>query len=938
MKFIEIKKAAQNNLKNIDLKIPLESLTVVCGLSGSGKSSLAFETLYAEGQRRYLENLSNYIKQYVVQQKRPKVESISNLPPALALEQKNSIRSSRSTVATLSGLSDHLRLIFEHLAEALCPEHKTPLQSFSPTLATSYLLKHQEKQKGYLLVPVNIKQIHEFKHFLKELHQAGFLRCLFPSKTGIADGKMMMIDEIKKPPKQDFFIVVDRIIIDEKQKGRLRDSLFQAFHMSRYFSTQAQALKDYILFVSLQDERTYFSSKSRCPTCSFQLTQAISHALFSFNSPLGACKNCQGYGFTLKPDYKKIIPNSKLSLNQGAIRPLSSPIFSKLKIQLKDYCLENEIPYEKPWEELSDSQKQKVLSYPKGLPKYFSYLEGRRHKMHVRILLARYRSHVLCESCKGTRLTPEIETIFLKGKTYNDYMKMSLKEVKETLETLSFSKKDFAKCRESFEALKNNINYLNAVGLSYLTLNRTVNTLSGGELQRLYLSNQLGLRLSQVLYVLDEPTVGLHPRDTQKMIELLKDLRNLGNTVVVVEHDPDMIENSDYIIEMGPQSGKQGGQVVWSGWKKDFSKAKNSKTLSYLNRTSLLIQEKRPVCKEDYKYALRLEKASGHNLKNINLFIPLNRFVVVTGVSGSGKSSLISETLYPALAQKLHDDFSKESLEYKKLSGAEYLKAVVLVDQANIRGGRRSFIASYFQFYSNIRNMLAATAAAQRQSFKPSDFSLNVEGGRCPFCKGLGYQEIDMVFMDSIQILCDECQGKRFKKEVLMVQYQGKNIDEILNLTLDEAIDFFKMNAKMSKAFSALKEVGLSYLTLGQNLSSLSGGEKQRLKMAKEILEANQDKTLYIFDEPTKGLHFEEIDLLLKVLNKLLDVGASILVIEHNLEIIKEADYIIDIGPEAGAKGGKILVEGCKEKVMTSTKSHTAEHLKKYLKKYQSGL
>lgn len=934
MKFIEIKKASQNNLKDIDLKIPLESFTVICGLSGSGKSSLAFETLYAEGQRRYLENLSNYIKQYITQQKHPQVESITNLPPALALEQKNTVRSSRSTVATLSGLSDHLRLVFENLAQPFCPEHKIPLESFTPSTAAIHILKHGLGERGYLLVPVKIARIKNSKVFLKELHKAAFSRLLFPKDNSLVKGKIKSIEEIKALPKTDFFILVDRLVIDEKQKGRLVDSLTQAMQIARFFETESLAFEQELIFVNLEGKAMHFSRKTRCPKCAFEMNSKITHALFSFNSPLGACKQCQGYGSILKIDEKKIIPNSKLSIRQGAIKPLSTNVSLKFRKQVKEFCLANKISLDKPWCDLTPSEQTKVWDCPKGIKDYFKYLEGRRHKMYVRIFMARYRSHVLCESCKGTKLNKEVQHIFLHKKNYIDYMNMTLKEVKDQFDNLEFSQQEIGKCQESIEALKNNINYLNAVGLSYLSLNRSISTLSGGELQRLNLSNQLGLRLSQVLYVLDEPTVGLHPRDTHRMIELLKDLKDLGNTIVVVEHDPDVIESSDYIVEMGPYSGKRGGEVLWSGFSSDFLSQKDSKTVSYLTRKSLILKTPRPVNKSSYKYALSIKKASGHNLKNVDLFVPLNRLVVVTGVSGSGKSSLIAETLYPALNKAIHYDDTVEILKHKELLGAEFLKDVVLMDQTDIRGNRRSFVVSYFKCYDAIRSNFADTSQAKKGSLGPSHFSLNVEGGRCPSCKGLGYQEIDMVFMDPIEVVCEDCNGEKFKKEVLDIKYKDKNICEVLDLTLDEAIDFFRMETKLLKVFMALKEVGLSYLTLGQNLASLSGGEKQRLKLAKEILNADQEKTLYILDEPTKGLHFEEIALLVKVLNKLVDSGASVLVVEHNLEIIKEADYIIDVGPEAGQLGGKIVAEGHLEKLLKSKKSHTAKYLKKYLEKY----
>ncbi len=935
MRFIEIKKASQNNLKGIDIDIPLESFTVICGLSGSGKSSLAFETLYAEGQRRYLQNLSNYIKQYIIQQKQPEVESITNLPPALALEQKNNVRSSRSTVASLSGLGDHLRLIFEKLSVAVCPEHKIPLESYSPSSATNYLIKNFSGERAFLLIPVTVKQILNPKTFLKNLHKAGFSRIFLPKKNQIVKGEIKEVLELKKIPTKDFFILIDRIVVAQKEKSRLVDSLNQAFQIHRFFQMETQAFGDKILFAALNGEQKWFSKKKRCRECSFELNVPISSPLFSFNSPLGACKKCQGYGYILKIDETKVIPNSKLSVKEGAVKPLTMPSSYPWRRALKEYCLEKNI-YEKAWCDLSPRQKKSLWQGEKdfkGIEDYFKYLGRKKHKMHVRILLSRYRSPFFCEDCKGTRLRKEVQNIFLHKKKYTDYMKMTLGDMKTFFDKTSFSSVEVGKCKEALEALKNNLKYLNSVGLSYLGLDRPISTLSGGELQRLNLSNQLGLRLSQVLYVLDEPTVGLHPRDTHRMIELLKELKDLGNTIVIVEHDQDVIESSDHIIEMGPESGQRGGEILWTGAKKDFLSSEKSNTVSYLKRNSMILRTARPTDKSQYKYGLVLKKAEGHNLKKVDLFVPLNRFVVVTGVSGSGKSSLISDTLYPALENQIHGA-SLKSLKHESLSGCEFLKNVVLMDQSEVGRTSRSSIISYLKSYDVIRKLFSEVPLSKRQGFKSSHFSLNVEGGRCPICKGLAYQEIDMVFMDPIKVLCEDCRGKKFQKEVLKVQYKGKNIFQVLNLTVEEGFHFFRSEASLLRAFSALKEVGLSYVTLGQSTASLSGGERQRLKLAKELLNSQQEKTLYILDEPTKGLHFKEIDLLLKVLNRIVEAGGSVLVIEHNLEIIKEADYIIDIGLEAGKGGGKLIAEGSPLELLNFKKSHTAFYLKEYLSKH----
>ena len=929
-KQIEIYNANQNNLKSVNVQIPLGSFTVICGLSGSGKSSLAFETLYAEGQRRYLQNLSNYLKQYIIQQSPPDVEKINNLPPALALEQKNNVKSSRSTIASLSGLSDHLRLLFENLGQALCPTHKTLLQSFSPDQATQHLLTHFKNERAFLLVPILRDLISEPKTFLKSLQAKGFSRVLIPLKHSLSLKQVKNISELKRFPKKDFYLLLDRFVIEEKQQNRLRDSFKQAFDIPKLFPSFS--LSDECLVATMNKEVCHFSSKKKCPQCSYEFPYPVTANLFSFSSPLGACENCEGYGFISDLDEKKVITNPKLSLSEGAISPFENPSGLNSKRKLEFFCEKEAISLKTPWNELRTKEKNwlwKGKGSFKGVLGFFNYLEEKKYKMHVRIFLSRYKSHFKCKVCKGTRLKPELNSIVFRGKTFSDYMKMNLGQLESFFEKEEFSPQEIAKVKEPLRALKKHLKYLNCLGLSYLDLNRPVSTLSGGEFQRLNLSSQLGLGLSQVLYVLDEPTVGLHPRDTQRMIEILKELQNQGNTIVVVEHDPSVMENSDYIIEMGPESGTKGGQLLWSGsWKHFLNQSTSSNTVPYLKKKNIPFKQVRPVDKKQYKYRLLLKKSSGHNLKNVDLFVPLNRFVVATGVSGSGKSSLITQTLYPALKQQLTGE-SHQALPYEKLLGSEFLKDVILMTQQKAGKSSRSSVISYVKVFNFIRQTFANTALAQRLGMSASYFSLNVNGGgRCPICQGKGFQEVDMLFMDPLKVECEDCQGKKFKKETLKVKLKDKNIDDVLNMTIEEASQFFKTGeAALLRAFHSLKEVGLSYLSLGQNLNSLSGGERQRLKLSRELLKSHQEKTLYILDEPTKGLHFKELDLLLQVIDQLVHTGASCLVIEHNLDFIKAADYVIDIGPEAGSKGGQILAEGSPLSLMNIKKSHTSYFL-----------
>ena len=935
-KYIEIHKAYQNNLKGLNVKIPMGSFTVICGLSGSGKSSLAFDTLYAEGQRRYLQNLSNYLKQYIIQQAPPDVERISNLPPALALEQKNNVKSSRSTVASLSGLADHLRLIFEQSGQAYCPQHLIPLEAFSPDQVLKTLLREFKGERAFVLIPVLRKNIPDAKLFLKHLQAKGYSRLLFPKKNQALNLKEIKeVEKVKRLPKTDFYILFDRFVIEEKNSERLRDSFKQAFSTAKAFPDFRFAFQNNFIVQILNGEKRTFSKQSQCPKCSYEFPYPLSSALFSFNSPLGACKSCQGYGCTLELDEKKVVPFPKRSLEKGAIQVFQNPSAVHLKHQLKSFCKESKIPWSKAWCDLKLEHRKAIWEGRgsfKGIQGYFKKLEAKRYKMHVRILLARYKSPFVCKNCKGSRLKPEVNQIRFLNKSFNDYMKMNLGQLQKFLE----KNKATERTEESFSAIFKKLKYLQALGLSYLSLNRPVNSLSGGEFQRLNLSSQLGLNLSQVLYVLDEPTVGLHPRDSLRMIGLLKELQKQGNSIVVVEHDQEMIESSDYVIELGPESGERGGQLLWSGLKTNFLNQKNSNTVPYLKRKSIPLKKFRPVDKSSYKYRLLLKNSSGHNLKKIDLFVPLNRFVVLTGVSGSGKSSLVSQTLYPALKKNLSGEILPQ-LPYKKLFGSHFLKDVILMNQGETVRSSRSFTASYIKAFDSIRKEFSQTALSKRLGFTASHFSLNIDGGRCPACKGTGFQEIDMLFMDPLKVECEECKGKKFKKEILQVQLKGKNIHELLNMTVKEAFDFFRNSAPLLRAFSSLNEVGLSYLTLGQSLSSLSGGERQRLKLSRELLKSTQEKTLYILDEPTKGLHFKELELLLKVIDRLIETGASFLVIEHNLDFIKSADYIIDMGPEAGQKGGQILAEGSPIDIMACKKSHTGQSLKKFInpKKYK---
>ena len=745
MKFIEIKNGSQNNLKNISVKIPLGQITVVCGLSGSGKSSLAFETLYAEGQRRYLENLSNYVKQYVSRQAKPQVEEIENLPPAMALEQKNKVRSSRSLVATASGLSDHLRLLFEKMGKVVCEKHKVPLKEFSPHSTVKFLMENFSREKALISVPVERKLIESSGEFLSFLRKEGFSRLfvLKKEKFNFSSLEIKQLEELKTLPSKDFFILIDRLVIEEEGRDRLLDSLEQAFKIPSLYGEKT-GLPGGAAVACGTEGMHWFSEKKKCPRCRYQFPLPLTASLFSFNSPLGACPACKGAGIRLETNESKVVPRPKLSLEQGAILPFTMPSAWSWEKQLRDFCRREAIPWNKPWCNIPLHQRQRIWEGEGswlGVEGYFKTLEAKKYKMHIRVFLARFRSVVTCSKCQGTRFRKEVNSVFLKEKTFSDYMKMNLEELEKFFKKNPFTPQETKDYGESIERLKQNLKSLNSLGLSYLNLNRPVSTLSGGEFQRLNLSNQMGMGLSQMLYVLDEPTVGLHPRDTHCMLEALGKLKDLGNTIVVVEHDQEIIEKGDFIVEMGPGAGHKGGKVIWSGARRNFKEIPSSNTLPWLEGQSRVKDlPRRKVDMKTHKFILNLKGCSGHNLKNLDLKLPLNRFVVVTGVSGSGKSSLISQTLYPALQEKLKKEPPIPPLKHRNLSGEGFLKDVLLLSQSDLRQTLRSSPASYMGIYSLIRFLFATEPFAVKKNFTASHFSLNVEKGRCPVCKGLGFQ------------------------------------------------------------------------------------------------------------------------------------------------------------------------------------------------------
>ncbi|MGE0764440.1 MAG: excinuclease ABC subunit UvrA [Bdellovibrionales bacterium] len=987
MKNIRLWGARQNNLKGIEVEVPLGSFTVICGPSGSGKSSLAFETLYAEGQRRYVESLSNYSKQFLNKAPKPDIEGIENIPPAIAIEQKNSVKSSRSTVGTTTEIVDYLRLLYEKAGQAFCPDHHIALTKDSPTDGADKVLAAFANERGFILAPVPAEgRLMLEKKLHAALLQDGILRIYLPapvkaSKSSKAAatkaasrsttkkgtkriqasdettmltavdarlagaavtygqevlGQILELNDpqiVKKGlPKELFYIVIDRMVFSDSERGRLVDSLSQAFRTGLKYSSQV--LSGQAVILTVDGKRLLVSEDLSCSICGYRFP-ALTSAFFSFNSPVGACSTCNGFGNILDLDEAKVVPNPALSLSQGAIAPFAMPSAIYDRRQLKAFCKKHHIDLHAPWKDLPKEEKLLIWNGTDdfyGVKGLFEYLDTKKYKMHVRVFISRFKSPFPCKECRGTRLKPQVQQVLVGGRPITSLGSMTIVELHEHMLALKLSPATMHVCQEPLRQIRDRLKFLRDVGVGYLTLDRSTKTLSGGEYQRLNLANQLGMGLSQTLYVLDEPTVGLHPRDSERLIHVLKQLREQGNTLVVVEHDNDVIRSATHVIEMGPGSGHLGGEVIFAGEEKDFLQSERSLTADYLRPSSKWVppHEPRPTNMPDYKYVLRLTGSRGHNLQDVDLDIPLNRLVTITGVSGSGKSTLVSKTLYPALARKLGVEFTP-NLPFDQLTGTELIKSVVLIDQSPIGKTARSNPLTYMKIFDSIRTLMAATPEAKAMGFDAGAFSLNVDGGRCPVCKGLGYETVDMLFMDDIEIKCDACEGKRYTAEILEVTYKHKNIAQMLDMTVGEAMDFFVAHPQIRKPLALLKEVGLDYLRLGQSANSLSGGESQRLKVARELAGASQKATLYILDEPTTGLHFREVHLLLKVLNRLVDTGNSVVLVEHNLEVIKFSDYVIDLGPEAGAEGGRIVAEGTPEQIMNSRQSHTGRFLKDYL-------
>jgi len=914
---IIIKGAKLHNLKNIDVVIPRNQLVVITGLSGSGKSSLAFDTLYAEGQRRYVESLSSYARQFLGRLNKPKVDYIKGIAPAIAIEQKVNSTNPRSTVGTTTEIYDYLKLLFARIGKTYSPSSGNEVKKDTVTDVLNYLKQFSEGEKLLLLAPIHLEDGREMQDKLKVLQQQGYARIKVKNEV-------IRIDEVKLNESiQDIFLVVDRIIIKDEEdfQKRLADAIQTAF-----FEGKGVCMIETLSTQSLRQ----FSNKFELDGITF--LEPNVH-LFSFNNPYGACPKCEGYGDIIGIDDDLVIPNTGLSVYENAIFPWRGESMSWYRDQLVNNSHKFNFPIHKPFFELTQEQKQLIWDgnpYFEGLNAFFAELEAKAYKIQNRVMLSRYRGKTKCKTCNGKRLRMEASYIKINGATITDLVEMPLNKLYRFFKELELNDHDTQIANRLLKEINNRLGFLANVGLDYLTLNRKSNTLSGGESQRINLATSLGSSLVGSMYILDEPSIGLHPKDTELLILVLKALRDLGNTVIVVEHDEDIMKAADSIIDIGPEAGTFGGEVVAYGTYDDIL-VSDSLTSKYLDgRLKIEI----PKTRRTSKYYIDIIGARENNLKNIDVRFPLGMLTVITGVSGSGKSTLVKKILYPALQKRL-TDFSDKPGQFTTLEGHfSNVNHIEFVDQNPIGRSSRSNPVTYIKAYDDIRALYSSQKLSTIRGFQAKHFSFNVDGGRCETCKGEGEVTIEMQFMADVHLECETCKGKRFKKEVLEVSFAGKNIDDVLNLTIDDAIAFFDINKqpKIKTKLQPLQDVGLGYVTLGQSSSTLSGGEAQRIKLASFLGKGNnKEKALFIFDEPTTGLHFHDILKLLKSFNALIEKGHSIVVVEHNLDLIKCADYVIDLGPEGGENGGYMVAKGTPEEIIKNPQSITGFYLKEKL-------
>lgn len=936
---IIIQGARAHNLKNIDVEIPRDKLVVMTGLSGSGKSSLAFDTVYAEGQRRYVESLSAYARQFLGQMDKPDVDLIEGLSPAISIDQKTTSRNPRSTVGTVTEIHDYLRLLYARVGHPICPNHGIEITSQTIEQMVERVLEYPEKTRLQVMAPIVSGKKGTHKKTLEEVKKQGYVRIR-------VDGEIYDINDeitIEKNKKHSIEIIVDRIVIKEGIQSRLYDSLESALRLA----------DGYAVVDVMGEKELLFSEHYACPYCGFTVGE-LEPRMFSFNSPFGACPTCDGLGTKLEVDVETVIPDMSLSLKDGAIvpwRPISSQYYPQM---LESACEEFGIDMTKPFEKLSKEEQNIILNGSGEQEFFFKYqndfgmtretwmrFEGilpnveRRYREtnsdFTREQMAQYMTDLPCPTCHGYRLKEEARAVKIAGKHLGEISNYSVTEGLAFFEALSLSEKESQIAAPILKEVRSRLGFLNNVGLNYLTLSRAAGTLSGGEAQRIRLATQIGSRLTGVLYILDEPSIGLHQRDNDRLVETLQNMRDIGNTLIVVEHDEDTMMAADYLIDIGPGAGEHGGQIVAAGTPKEVAQDKNSITGQYLSGKKFIPV---PTSRRDGNgNKLEIIGAKANNLKNVNAEIPLGTFTCVTGVSGSGKSSLVNEVLRKALSRKLNRASAKPGA-HKELKGTEHLEKIIDIDQSPIGRTPRSNPATYTGAFDDIRDLFASTNEAKVRGYKKGRFSFNVKGGRCEACKGDGIIKIEMHFLPDVYVPCEVCGGKRYNGETLDIRYKGKNIAEVLEMTVEEGLDFFKNQPKIARKLQTIVDVGLGYIRLGQPATTLSGGEAQRVKLASELHKRSNGKSFYILDEPTTGLHADDISRLLKVLQRLVDDnGDTVLVIEHNLDVIKQADYLIDLGPEGGDGGGQIIATGTPEKVARSKKSYTGQYLKPILER-----
>jgi excinuclease ABC subunit A len=939
---ISIRGARVHNLKNISLEVPHNAITVVTGVSGSGKSSLAFDTIYAEGQRRYVESLSAYARQFLERMEKPDVDEISGIAPAVAIRQKNSTRNPRSTVATATEIYDYLRLLFARCGQTFCIKCGEKVRRDNPDEIADKILSLAPGRRFYVLYELRVAQAEPagprrgvkkkaaapsqeaLRNALSDIQKRGFNRLYQDGRLHEFSSPETLLDvDFTRP----VFVLVDRLAVGPESRARLVDSIEIC-----YREAGGEAILEFVPDASGNSaERLTFNERFECKNDG-TLYQEPEPRLFSFNNPYGACPRCQGFGNTIDFDLNLVVPDGSKSLDEGAIEPWTKPRYKPLFQELKKWARAQDIPTNVAWRHLTAEQRKLILEGDPendfdGVKGFFTWLERKKYKLHVRVFLSRYRGYATCPECGGTRLRAEARAVRVAEKSITEICALTVKEARAFFGSVQLTETQSKIADKILEEVRSRLQFLDEVGLDYLSLDRLTSTLSGGESQRIQLATSLGSHLVGALYVLDEPSIGLHPRDTQRLIDILKSLRDLGNTVLVVEHDPDTIQAADYVIDLGPGAGELGGKLLFAGSYDAMLAEPKSLTGRYLNgelRIPVPNNRHRPSGK-----FLRLFGATLHNLQNVDLMIPLGTLTVVTGVSGSGKSTLVHDVLYRALAAKRNGGSVKEFCD--RVEGDSQITEVVIVDQSPIGRTPRSNPATYLKAFDAIREVFADTPDAKRRGYTAGHFSFNVPGGRCETCQGDGTVTVEMQFLADVELICEECRGTRFKSTVLDVRYHGKNIHEVLGLTVREALVFFGNVPKIVSKLKVLNEIGLGYLRLGQSATTLSGGEAQRLKLASHLTRTENRGILYILDEPTTGLHFDDIAKLLAAFRKLLESGASLLVIEHNLDVIKSADWLIDMGPEGGDMGGKVTATGTPEQVARNQQSHTGRFLSRVL-------